>query len=148
MLTGKNKPLILGSFFVALAAFAHVGCIVFGASWYRFFGAGEQMAVMAEQGLWYPTIVTSFIVVVLASWSLYGLAGAQVIRRLPFTRLALMLISSIFILRGISFPWLMPMFPDNSQSFWYVSSSICLAIGLLYALGLYQSWGQLSKRST
>ena len=28
----------------------HVGCIVFGAPWYRFFGAGEKMAQMADAG--------------------------------------------------------------------------------------------------
>ena len=34
----------------AIAALAHLGCIIFGGDWYRFFGAGEQMARMAEAG--------------------------------------------------------------------------------------------------
>ncbi|MGQ4584278.1 hypothetical protein [Lysobacter sp. F60174L2] len=34
----------------AIAALLHVGCIIFGASWYRFFGAGERMAQLASAG--------------------------------------------------------------------------------------------------
>jgi len=34
-----------------LASLAHLAIIVGGPSWYRFFGAGEQLATMAEQGL-------------------------------------------------------------------------------------------------
>lgn len=42
--------------------------------------------------------------------------------------------------------WLMPMFPKNSLLFWWVSSGICLIFGLLYAIGLYQSWEQLGRK--
>ena len=101
---------------------SHLGCIVFGGDWYRFLGAGEQMARMAEQGLWYPTIMTSGIVVVLLIWALYALSGAGAIKRLPLTRLALVVITAIFLLRGVSFVGLMPLFPENSVTFWLVSS--------------------------
>lgn len=36
------------------AALLHLICIYFGASWYRYLGAGEKMAEMAEQGSKYP----------------------------------------------------------------------------------------------
>ena len=129
------------------AALAHLGCIVFGADWYRFFGAGEQMALLAEQGDMYPTVVTSIIVIILMIWSLYGLSGAKVIAQLPLMRIALMLISAIFLFRALSFYWLMPMFPENSLSFWLVSSAICLTIGLLYAVGTYQIWSELGRKA-
>ena len=61
----KNNSLILGALCSALAAIAHLACIVFGGDWYRFLGAGEQMAVLAEQGHWYPTVVTLIISMVL-----------------------------------------------------------------------------------
>ncbi len=126
-----------------MAALAHIGCIIFGADWYRFFGAGEQMAQMAEAGDWYPAVVTSVIVIFLAIWSLYALSAAGVIRRLPLLRLALCLIASLFLIRGISFVMLMPVFPENSLTFWLVSSGICLMIGILYAVGTYQQWAEL-----
>ncbi len=141
----KNKCLIASSGCCFLAAFAHLGCIVFGADWYRMFGAGEAMAQMAEQGLWYPTFVTLTIAAILCAWGAFALAGAGVIRRLPFTRSILVVITSIFLLRAFSFFALMPIFPDNSITFWLVSSSICLFIGSLFATGTKQEWSRLTQ---
>ncbi|KKO46641.1 hypothetical protein WG68_04965 [Arsukibacterium ikkense] len=139
----KNRYLIATALCCVIAAVAHLGCIVFGGDWYRFFGAGEQMAVLAEQGDPHPTIVTSVIVTVLLLWALFALSGAGVIRRLPLLRTALCVISAIFLLRGLAFVALMPLFPGNSLTFWLVSSAICLVIGLLYAVGTVQAWRQL-----
>ena len=146
MTSEKNTFLIMGACCSAIAAIAHVGCIIYGAEWYRFFGAGEEMARMAEAGSSQPTIVTSVLVLILSSWALYGLSGAKVIGRLPLVRLALIAITSIYLLRGVSFVLLMPIFPENSLTFWLVSSSICLSIGILYAFGTYQSWEELNPR--
>lgn len=143
----QNKYLLAAALCCFGAALAHLGCIVFGGDWYRFFGAGEQMARMAEEGLWYPTIVTSIIVVVLLVWGLYGLSGAAAIKRLPLTRLALIVITSIFLLRGVAFVGLMPMFPENSLTFWLISSGICLFIGGLFALGTWQQWPVLGSKN-
>lgn len=147
MNSDNNKLLIAAALLCALAALAHVGCIVFGGDWYRFFGAGEPMAQMAEQGLWYPTIVTSGIVAVLSIWALYALSGAGAIKRLPLTKLALVVIAGIFLLRGVSFVVLMPMFPENSLTFWLVSSAICLVVGALIAVGAFQQWSKLGSKS-
>ncbi|MDD4864344.1 MAG: hypothetical protein PHE38_10060 [Alishewanella agri] len=105
------------------------------------------MASMAERGLWYPTIVTSVIVLVLLVWALYGLSGAGAIKLLPLTKIALMLISSIFLLRGVTFVGLMPMFPENSLTFWLVSSGICLFIDSLFAIGTWQQWSVLGRKN-
>jgi hypothetical protein len=40
MLAEANFFLIAGGTMSAVAAALHLGCILFGASWYRFFGAG------------------------------------------------------------------------------------------------------------
>ncbi len=142
-----NRLLVIGSICSGLAALVHLGCIIFGGDWYRFFGAGEQMAKMAEQGHWYPTAVTSVIVVVLSLWSLYALSGARVIFRLPLLRLGLCVISLVYLIRGIAFVGIMPMFPENSLTFWLVSSGICLGVGMLYAVGTFQSWSKLSVKN-
>jgi len=144
----KNHYLIIAALCSAVAALLHLGCIVFGADWYRFFGAGEQMAQMAEAGHSYPTIVTSVIVLVLALWSLYALSGAGVIIRLPLLRLGLCIIAAIYLLRGIVFIPLMPMFPENGITFWLVSSSICFVFGLMYVLGIKKSWAYLGNSKT
>jgi len=148
MKSNKNKLLILGSICSALAALAHLGCIVFGGDWYRFFGAGEEMARMSEAGELYPTVVTSILVLVLLIWSLYGLSGSKVIFRLPLLRTGLVVISLIYLFRGTAFVLIMPMFPENSLTFWLVSSGICLIVGMLYTVGTFQSWAQLSIRTS
>jgi len=140
MHSNKNKFLITGSICSLIAMLAHVGCIIFGGDWYRFFGAGEQMAVLSEQGHWYPTVITSGLVLILFIWSLYGLSGAKVIIRMPLLRLGLVVISLIYLLRAIAFIFLMPLFPENSILFWSVSSGVCLFIGGLYSIGTYQNW--------
>lgn len=139
----KNNFLILAAILSGVAAVLHVGCIIFGASWYRFFGAGEPMAKMAEAGHWYPTVATSVIVLLLSIWSLYALSGAGVILRLPLLRIGLCVIAAVFIVRGVAFIKIMPLFPGNSLTFWLVSSTICLGIGILYAVGTMQTWTQL-----
>jgi len=143
----KNKLLVLGAIASFAAALLHIGCIVFGGDWYRFLGAGEQMALMAEQGHWYPTVITSIITLILLIWSLYALSGAGVIRRLPLLRTGLIVISAILLIRAAGFFWLMPAFPENSLNFWLVSSGICLVMGLLYAVGTKQVWQSLKSKS-
>ena len=138
----KNKLLIAAAICSGVAALLHLGCIVFGGDWYRFFGAGEQMAQMAEAGHIYPTIVTLVIVTLLAIWSLYALSGAGVILRLPLLRLALCIIAAIYLLRGIAFIPLMPMFPGNSLIFWVVSSTTCF---LSYTFCHYASLHFMAK---
>jgi hypothetical protein len=41
------------------------------------------------------------------------------------------------------FPLLKPAFPDNGNTFWWVTSGICLAIGLTHLVGLTQVWARL-----
>ena len=147
MQTYPNKSLLAAAFCCGLAALAHAGCMLFGADWYRFFGAGEQMAQLAEQGHWYPVVVTAVITLILLVWACYALSGGGAIRRLPLTRLALVLISSILLLRGLAFVWLMPLFPENSLLFWLVSSGICLLMGTLFAVGSWQQWPVLGTKT-
>ena len=56
-----NRYLITAGILSALASLLHIGCIYFGASWYRFFGAGEHMAKLAEQGSLQPTLITEVL---------------------------------------------------------------------------------------
>lgn len=132
--------LILGGTLTAVAALAHLICIAVGAPAYRFMGAGERMALAAEAGKMQPTLITLAIALMLFVWSAYALSGAGVISRLPFTKLALLAIGAVFLFRAVAFPLLKSTFPENTDTFWWVSSGICLLLGLLYAFGLYTLW--------
>ena len=139
----RNIFLITGAALSASAALLHVGCILFGAPWYRFFGAGERMARMAAAGHWYPTAITSGIVVILFCWSVYALSGAGIIRRLPLVRPALCLIAGVYMFRAVAFAPFHRYFPGNSVAFWVWSSAICFVIGLVHLVGLWQAWPRL-----
>jgi len=138
-----NIYLLIAGALSAIAALLHLGCIYFGAPWYRFFGAGEQMATMAEQGLAYPTIITLIIFSVLSLWSAYAFSAAGLIIRLPFIRLALSLITLIYLLRGLAGFTLMDNPMGRSAEFWLWSSIICLIFGIFHAIGLKKQWAKL-----
>ncbi|MFC6981197.1 hypothetical protein [Microbulbifer taiwanensis] len=135
-----------------LASVTHIAIIFGGADWYRFFGAGEEMALMQESGSYYPAVLTGFIALVLAIWSLYAFSGAGLMRRLPFIKPALATIAVILLARGfLGIP--VVLFSDNpyfaelgsNLAFIIVSSIICLAIGLCYGFGAYQLYRSKSQ---
>jgi hypothetical protein len=138
-----KQTLIIAGVLSAIAVLLHLGCIYFGASWYRFFGAGEEMALMAQQGSIQPTIITLGIFLVLATWSLYAFSGAGVIFKLLFIRLVLILITSIYMLRGIVGFFFMDSPMGRSAEFWLWSSLICLFFGVFHAVGLKKAWKDL-----
>ncbi len=127
-----------------IAALLHLAVIVGGPAWYRFFGAGEAMATMAEQGLLRPTIITICISTVLAVWGAYAWSAAGVIPKLPLLKLALILITAVYLLRGVLglFAPLSshPEITQNSASFWIWSSIICLVFGLVHLKGVLSKW--------
>ncbi|HYO75504.1 MAG TPA: hypothetical protein VE010_03505, partial [Thermoanaerobaculia bacterium] len=133
-----RHPLLAGAVFSAIAALLHVGCLLFGAPWYRFLGAGERMARMAERGHWYPAVVTTAIICILSVWALYAASGAGVIRKLPFLRIVLFAIGAVYLLRGVGAAFLVPYFPGNSVRFWLVTSAFCTVAGALHLIGLKQ----------
>lgn len=130
----------MACFFLALL---HIGVIIVGAEWYRLFGAGEEMAVLAEQGSWIPATVTFGIAVVLFLWGCYAFSGTGRIGKLPFRKTALVIIACIFVLRGLGI--LAPLFgyAGHSGTFMLITSGISLGIGSMYALGLKKAWSTL-----
>ena len=143
MSSSWNAFLVLGAALSAVAAALHFACIFWGAPGFRFLGAGEPIARMAEAGHWYPNFIAFVIGVMLSVWAVYALSGAGLLMQLPFVRLVLSAITGIYLLRALAFPLLKPAFPGNSDMFWLVTSGICLVIGLIHLVGLSQVWNQL-----
>ncbi|MBT1065509.1 hypothetical protein KJY73_18120 [Bowmanella sp. Y26] len=147
----KNNGLLIAAGGASLiAAITHLAVIAGGPDWYRFFGAGEQMAQMAEQGSLYPALLTLAISAVLGIWGAYALSAARLIRRLPLLRTAMCLISFVYLFRGLYGLFIVAV---NDYKFFeqvlerpvfmLVSSLICLAIGGLYSIGLARQWPYL-----
>jgi hypothetical protein len=138
--------LIASGWMSVAASLLHVGCIIGGPDWYRFFGAGEEMAMAAERGLWMPTILTVIIAAILAGWAIYAFSAAGKLIRLPLTRTALVLISAVLLLRGVAvvIPAAWP--PEHSMEFRVWSSAIVLLLGLCFLVGTWRAWPVLSKK--
>lgn len=141
----RNRCLVAGGIASAIASMLHILIIVGGPDWYRFFGAGEGMAQLSENGSTYPAIITTIIATVLALWGLYAFSGAGLIRRLPMLKVVLGAISAIYILRGIfgiplvvylDHPYLNEL--EEKMSFMIISSGFSLSFGLFYLIGLIQ----------
>jgi putative oxidoreductase len=139
------KVLKVAGVLTAITSIMHVAIIVGGADWYRFFGAGEEMAVMNEQGSIYPAVITGVIAIILAIWSAYAFSGAKVLRKLPLTKIVLSLIATVFLARGLlGIPAVI--YSDStymselaeSMMFMVVSSLISFIIGSCYGLGAYK----------
>jgi putative oxidoreductase len=148
-----DRLLVLGGSLSGVAALLHLGIILGGPDWYRFFGAGERMARLAANGSIYPTLVTVCIAAGLAIWALYAFSGAGVIRRLPFLHVVLMLVATVYLARGIlGIPAVMLMDDPYANelrakmTFLVVSSAICIVLGLCYAAGAAQIWKTSSAR--
>lgn len=128
----------------ALAALLHIGCIAFGAPWYRCFGAGPRMVRLAQAGHWWPPLMTAGITAMLVTWTLYALAAAGWHSPLPASRWVLPGIAAVLLLRaamGLGLALFRPGY--NGARFWAISSLVCLGLGLAFAVGTGQAWQSL-----
>ena len=138
----REPVLILAGCLSALAALLHVAVIFGGPEWYRFFGAGEELARMAERGMIQPTLITLAISAILAIWAAYAFSGAGLIRRLPLLRMGLVVITLIYLARGLLvLPALVMGVPLDAFGWW--SSLIVLGYGLAYLIGTWRAWPAL-----
>ncbi len=123
-----------------LVAVLHFACIAIGAPAFRVLGAGERLAIMAERGHWYPGVLALSIGAAFSLCAVYALSAAGMLPSLPMRRTVLSLFTAVLLFRALAFPLLKAVFPWNSTAFWLVTSSICLAMGMLHLIGLKQVW--------
>ncbi|MDE1468520.1 hypothetical protein [Aurantiacibacter sp. D1-12] len=139
--------LIVGGWLSVAASLLHIGCIIGGEEWYRFFGAGEEIAMAAARGEVWPHIMTLGIATVLAIWALFAFSGAGKFARLPLLRTGLVVISAIYLLRGLMLVPLHLWRPEMTDAFTVWSSLIVLVYGVAYAVGTWKAWPAMSDRS-
>ena len=143
-----RRWLIAGGALSALASALHIAVIAGGPEWYRFFGAGEDIARAAERGSMMPAVITLSIASLLALWAAYAFSGAGLLRRLPLLRTALIAISAIYLARGLLIVPVALFVPYPEGAFDYWSSIIVLIYGLIHAIGIWKAWPALSKGAT
>ena len=142
----RNPALVISGGLSVAASLLHIACIIGGPDWYRFFGAGEAMATMAEQGSMTPTLVTLGIAAILAIWAAYAFSGAGLLPRLPLLRTGLVTISAVYLLRGLALIPALAINRGEVTPFVLWSSLIVLVYGLAYAVGTWIAWPRLGNR--
>lgn len=135
-----NRWLLAGGVLSAFFAALHIAIIVGGPDWYLFFGAGQGIADLADQGSWIPPLLTFGIFLVLALWSLYAFSGAGLIRRLPLLRTGLVAIASIYLIRGLALVPFWIFRPGEVDGLLIWSSPVSFLAGGAYAAGTRRLW--------
>ncbi|MEW8345276.1 MAG: hypothetical protein AB2728_15325 [Candidatus Thiodiazotropha sp.] len=143
-MVGMNRPLMWGGLLSLTAALLHIAIIVGGPAWYRLFGAGEALALLAEEGSAIPGAITALIALILLTWSLYAFAGTGLIRPLPWLKRVLVVITAVYLVRGMALLPAVMFMPQTVDSFLIASSLVCLAIGMLHLSGTRQLIWELS----
>lgn len=90
-----------------------------------------------------PALITAAIATILAVWALYAFSAAGLVRRLPLVRTALVLITSVYMLRALALIPLITLKPHLVDTFAIVSSLIVLCYGVTYAVGTWLAWPSL-----
>ena len=133
--------LITGGVLSFAVAVLHMAIIYSGAPGYRYFGAGEKMATMAEQGSKVPALVTTCVTIGFVGFGIYALAAAGIVGGLPLVFWGALGVSAIYTLRGLGLFAMFAM-PGMVSRFDIVSSLVSLAIGLIHFGGLF--WDRLA----
>ncbi len=133
-----NKILFIAGIASLGIAVLHIVFIIIGPAAYRYFGAGENMARMAEEGSLYPPFMTFIVAGVFAVFALYAFSGVNLLIPLPLLRPALFLIGSIYSARGLAAIYFLYILltnprPDTVKDL--VFSLVSLTVGVLYLLG-------------
>ena len=119
-----------------LAAALHVGIVLGGPAWYRFFGAGEAMARMAERRHPWPTLVTLAIATALSLFGAYAMTAGDHFPSLPMPQAALTAITAIYAVRALVPLMLAPVMASMRTRFMIVSSLICGVYALAHGMAL------------
>ena len=132
-------------------ALLHVLILFVGAPAYRYFGAGERMARLAERGYPTPALITVGLTGMFIVWAAYAFSGAGLLRRLPLLRPALVTIGLVYTLRGLllgpQVVWFLSGYEAAVPPRQLVFSAAALLTGLAYLAGTRSAWGLLAPRS-
>ncbi|MCV6590939.1 MAG: hypothetical protein OIF57_18250 [Marinobacterium sp.] len=120
-----------------IGAALHLVVIWWGPEGYRFFGAGEKMAQMAERKSPWPATLTLLITAILTVWGLYCLALNNNFPALPWMNIVVPAITGIYLLRA-AYPLLLsPWVAFFRTPFMVWSSLICGVFGAVHLAAIW-----------
>ncbi|MEO8360437.1 MAG: hypothetical protein ABI672_10440 [Vicinamibacteria bacterium] len=134
-----DRLLIIGGGLSAIVALVHLAAIFIGGPAYRYLGAGERMARMADRGALSPIVITLGLTAMFAVWAAYACSGARLLPPLPLLRPVLIGIGSIYTLRGLVLIPQIVLFATRGATAvaprHLFFSAVSLTLGVAYLLG-------------
>lgn len=115
-------------------AIAHLVGLFWAEKMFEVIGIGNEMKQLAEMHTSLPYLLTFFVTIVFFIFGIYGLSAAEKFKKLPYLKIGIFTIASIYILCGIgelSFHFINNI-SRNSET---LQSIIALCIGLLFLFG-------------
>ena len=147
--TGGPRMLlrIAGTLSLGIAVL-HVGIAIAGGPAYRWFGAGLELATLAERGSPWPPLITLTLAALFAVWGLYPWSATGAGPRMPWLRAGLVIITTVYLLRG--FPLVRPLlgkpvFPTTPELRYVVFTAVAFGIGLVHLAGVVSGWRSLER---
>lgn len=131
--------LLTGGIGCMLISMLHIVIAVKGGAWYRFFGAGETIASLAENGSMVPAILTLVMAIGFFLLGFYAFATLMHLR-LPLHRTVLLTTGIVFTLRGVI---IVPLIMVKNHFFvtrFDIFSLVALLIGIFYLTGTLLNW--------
>ncbi len=122
-------------------AVIHFAAPLLGPEWYAFLQAPPKVVASAQAGgLLAPAgaVMIGLLMVVCAA---YALAGAGLLRWLPFAQMVQGTVAAICLLRGLLVLPYLYKFPDRFWTFDVIASLIWFAAGLGFLVGILRSAG-------
>lgn len=150
-----KRYIILTGIIAVIGAILHIAILFGGPDWYAFFGAPDGLVRMARSGNLRAPISCLIITGILSVFAAYAFSAAGLIKRLPLLRVISGLIGTVLIMRGLVFIPLILWKPEvlsgicdcrNIDMFIVVTSLICLAMGIGYAMAAIFGGLALARR--
>jgi len=146
MKNSRRLLIIAGALSCAVALFQLV--ITFSIPWSLYFGAPRK--IVSNPPLLYVSGVVAALFFLV--FGLYALSGAGAIRRMPLVRTGLIMVTVLYVLRGLLLvpevlaymynPHASMVIPH--QALW--SSVVSLVIGIVYLVGIMACWKEMPKK--
>ena len=143
--TIHSNFLLLGALISTFAAIWHLLCIIGGPSWFEFARAPQEIINSARQGTWLAPVSAVLIATLMFICSLYALSAIHVIRPLPLLKTALIVISSMCLIRGvIIIPYLIQFGFDMWE---FIAAIVWFFVGVCYLIGAVEKINNIRKES-
>ncbi|WP_211453178.1 hypothetical protein [Collimonas antrihumi] len=136
---------LVGAGIAVFGALIHWVAPFLGPDWYAFLHAPKWVVDSARNGTMAAPVGAVVIGFLMFTCASYAFSGAGLIRRLPFVKTGLAVISTICLLRSLLLvPYLVTV-PKMLSAFDIVGSLVWFVAGVMFSVGAFKNWHLLSR---